>query len=87
MGNFNFDFNGKNLKSKVELIGSINRRSSEQINIERVNVWMEQDSSQLPLQFKDLTFQYSNENYVLKSVNGRLGDIFINGNAKYDQIF
>ena len=25
-GNFNFDFNGKNLKSKVELLGSINRR-------------------------------------------------------------
>ena len=46
---------------------------------------MEQNSSQLPLQFKDLIFQYSNKNYVLKSVNGRLGDIFINGNAKYDR--
>ena len=46
---------------------------------------MEQDSSQLPLQFKDLIFQYSNKNYVLKSVNGRLGDIFINGNAKYNR--
>ena len=85
MGNFNFDFNGKNLKSKVELLGSINRRNSEQINVEKVNVWMEQDNSQLPLQFKDLIFQYSNKNYVLKSVNGRLGDIFINGNAKYDR--
>ena len=85
LGNFNFDFNGKNLKSKVELLGSINKKNSEQINVEKVNVWMEQDSSQLPLQFKDLIFQYSNKNYVLKSVNGRLGDILINGNAKYDR--
>ena len=46
---------------------------------------MEQNNSPLPLQFKDLIFQYSNKNYVLKSVNGRLGDILINGNAKYDR--
>ena len=27
LGDFNFDFNGKNLKSKVELLGSINKKT------------------------------------------------------------
>ena len=53
--------------------------------MKRLKVWKEQNSSDLPIQFRDLIFEYDNKNYVLKSVNGRLGDIFINGNAKYDR--
>ena len=41
-GDLDFDLNGKDLNSKVQLQGSINKENSGQINIEKVKVWKEQ---------------------------------------------